>query len=166
MPATYEPIATQTLGSAAATITFSSIPSTYTDLVLISNTKNASGLDGGLTLKFNTDTATSSTNYSSTFLYGDSSSAATGRHTNYPHTIAGRSNASEWGNGITHIINYTNTTTNKAVISRGNSNAYTFLITGLWRATPQAITTITIGNEAAVNFVVGSTFTLYGIKAA
>jgi hypothetical protein len=166
MPSTYEPIATQTLGSATATITFSSIPSTYTDLVLISNTKNASGLDGGVTLKFNTDTTTSSTNYSTTFLYGDTSSAASARHSNYPHTIAARSNASEWSNGITHIMNYTNTTTFKTTVSRGNSNAYTFAYAGVWRTPSQAITTITIGNEAAVNFVVGSTFTIYGIKAA
>jgi len=63
-------------------------------------------------------------------------------------------------------MNYTNTTTYKTVISRGNSDTYVLAYASLWRATPQAITTITMGNEAAVNFVVGSTFTLYGILAA
>ena len=42
MPATYEPIATTTLGSAQATVTFSSIPGTYTDLVLITNSRSDS----------------------------------------------------------------------------------------------------------------------------
>jgi hypothetical protein len=163
MPATYEPIATQTLGTAAATVTFSSIPQTYTDLVLVSNTRNASGLDGGITLQFNTDTAT---NYSANFLYGDGTTSTGSRHSNYSTMVAGRSNSSNWGNGVTHIMNYTNTTTTKSVISRGNSNGLVIAYAGWWRATPQAITTITIRNEATVNFIVGSTFTLYGIKAA
>ena len=60
--ATYEPIATQTLASAAATITFSSIAATYTDLRLIF----AKPIGGSsLLLRFNSDTAT---NYSWTYL--------------------------------------------------------------------------------------------------
>jgi len=61
MPATYEPIATTTLGSAAATITFSSIPATYTDLVIVfagTATANLNPL-----MSFNSD---SGTNYSTT----------------------------------------------------------------------------------------------------
>lgn len=164
--ATYTPIATQTLASATTTVTFSSIPQTYTDLVLVSNSKNASGGDSGLTLKFNTDTSTSGTNYSSTFLYGDGSAASSNRHTNYPYIIVNRSSPSYMSNGIAHIMNYANTTTNKTIISRGNSNNYVIAYACLWRATPQAITTITIGNESNVNFTVDSTFTLYGIAAA
>jgi hypothetical protein len=160
---TYVALDTKTLTSATTSVVFNSIPQTYTDLVLISNTKNASGLDGGITLQFNTDTSPSGTNYSATFFYGDGSSAIASRHANYPFMVAGRSNASNWGNGITHIMNYANTTTNKTVISRGNSDGLVIAYVGLWRATPQAITTITIGNEAGANFVVGSTFTLYGI---
>jgi hypothetical protein len=163
---TYVALDTKTLTSAAASVVFNSIPQTYTDLVLVSNSKNASGADGGLTLRFNTDTSTSGTNYSSTFLYGDGSSAASNRHTGYPHVVVNRSNSTNMSNGIAHIMNYTNTTTYKTIVSQGNSDSYVIAYACLWRATPQAITTITIGNEANVNFIVGSTFTLYGIASS
>ena len=53
---TYTPIATQTLGSAAASVTFSSIPQGYTDLVLVDNVKSASGAgDSELDVRFNGD---------------------------------------------------------------------------------------------------------------
>ena len=77
MPTTYEPIATTTLGSAQATITFSSIPSTYTDLVVV-----VSALDSNNAtpqLQFNNDTAT---NYSNTSLNGNGTTAASTRNSN------------------------------------------------------------------------------------
>ena len=71
---TYTPIATQTLGSSAASVTFSSIPGTYTDLMLISFAQGqASGGDNRLVLQFNGDTAT---NYSSTYLIGNGTTAS------------------------------------------------------------------------------------------
>jgi hypothetical protein len=56
---TYVAIAEQTLGTAAASVTFSSIPGTYTDLVLVLSVQDASG--NTFALQFNGDT---STNYS------------------------------------------------------------------------------------------------------
>jgi hypothetical protein len=78
MPAgnTYEAIATQTLGSAAASVTFSSIPSTYTDLVLVCNFETSSNAIAGVYIQFNGDT---STNYSSTNLIGNGSTAESSR---------------------------------------------------------------------------------------
>ena len=72
MTATYDPIATTTLGSAASTITFSSIPNTFTDLrlVLFGVTLNATGTYNQI--RFNNDTGT---NYSWTQLLGNGSAA-------------------------------------------------------------------------------------------
>jgi len=59
---TYTPIATQTLSSAVTSVTFSSIPQTYTDLILVMNVTNSSATVYKA-LQFNTDTSTGSTNY-------------------------------------------------------------------------------------------------------
>ena len=160
MPSTYTPIATTTLGSAASSITFSSISGTYTDLILITQGKIASG-EGAYKIQVNSDTGN---NYSNTFLYGDGSSAASGRVSNVNYLFGGRANTSE-GNGIVHFQNYSNTTTNKTVISRGNNNALTIAYVGLWRSTA-AITSMVITSETGSNLSSGSTFTLYGVKSA
>ena len=69
---------------------------------------------------------------------------------------------------VTHFMNYSNTTTYKTLLSRsgtlGGSYTGTTLIAGLWRST-SAITSILVGCTTNT-FVAGSTFTLYGIKAA
>ena len=160
MPATYEPISTQTLGSAAASVTFSSIPGTYTDLVLITAGKFSAN-ESSYKIQVNSDTGT---NYSNTFLYGDGTSAASGRFTNGTFFLSARSSTDE-GNGITQFQNYSNTTTYKTVLSRGNSTAITIAIVGLWRNTA-AISSMVITSETAANLSAGSTFTLYGIKSA
>jgi hypothetical protein len=166
---TYQAIATQTLGSAAASVTFSSIPSTYTDLVLVINA-GGSIAGNGINLRFNSDTAT---NYSDTGMWGTGSSAASGRHTSITSasvTIAvGVTNNPSDTQVILNIMNYANTTTYKSLLSRSNnasaSAAYpgTEAIVAMWRST-SAVNEITL--LCGANFVIGSTFNLYGIKAA
>jgi hypothetical protein len=165
MPSTYTPIATTTLGSAAASYTFSSIPSTYTDLVVViwSSTGSSDNEDA---FRFNSD---SGTNYSSTYLFGNGTTASSGRFTT--------SNAMRLlGGGLTngmmaiaHIMNYSNSTTYKTAISRYEVSAggqrTVAASVGLWRNTA-AITSVTITTTTANTYPVGSTFTLYGIKAA
>lgn len=164
MPKTYEPIQTTTLTSAQATVTFSSIPSTFTDLVLITNTASqlASGSEHILCY-FNSDTGT---NYSSTYLYGTGSAAISGRDTNKTGVFIGRHEQTELGTGITHIMNYANTTTNKTVISRGGlAGGITIAYVSLWRST-SAITSLSMTPYLGTTFDSGSSFTLYGIRAA
>ena len=158
MAITYEPIATQTLGSAAATVTFSSIPSTYTDLVLVyAGTLSA---DGGFALRFNSDTGG---NYSNTALFGDGSTA--GSNTNINDTSMGLGYGGTAQNVTTmQIQNYSNSTTYKTALSRNNGGGYVSARVGLWRNTA-AITTVAVLTYSG-NFATGSTFTLYGIKAA
>ncbi len=164
MAATFTPIASITLGAAAASVTFSSIPQTYTDLVLVST--NATASSGYLfSVRVNGDSAT---NYSSTRLLGNGTTASSGRETNYSFGFAGSvySSSDPIGNAIVNFMNYSNTTTNKTFLMRTNTaNANTSLSASLWRSTA-AITSISLGVEFTQNFVVGSTFNLYGILGA
>jgi hypothetical protein len=159
MPKTYEPIATNTLGSDAASVTFSSIPSTYTDLVLVSNYRLNTG-DNFLILRFNSDTGS---NYSFTNAYTEGTTAASDRATSQTSARIGFYGSAQ-SNSIVNIMNYSNTTTNKTAVSRDNTNTYVITRVNLWRNT-SAITSITILTPSP-NITSGSTFTLYGIKAA
>ena len=163
MPSTYTPIATTTLGSAQATHTFSSIAGTYTDLVVVFNGSASTGSPVAW-LRFNSD---SGSNYSGTTLSGSGSAASSGRDTNVVQMYL--SGADTLSTGMSQLIinvqNYSNTTTNKTVLARsGNAANGTSAFVGLWRST-SAITSITLGLTSG-NYATGSTFTLYGIKAA
>ena len=157
----YEPISTQTLGSAVATVTFSSIPQTYTDLVLIVNTQTSNNVN--VFMRFNGDT---SSNYSDTRLVGDGSSASSGRLTSQTSAIIISGDpSSNFSTYKVDIFNYTNATTFKTFLTRSSTADRAAVLIGLWRATPAAISTINIRVDTGT-FVTGSTFTLYGIKAA
>lgn len=167
MPSTYTPLATTTLGSAATSYTFTSIPSTYTDLIIITNLSSSTNTNPSI--RVNGD---SGTNYSSTYLTGVSAGASTTRETN---TTAG---AMSWTGGtmngaptvgFINFMNYANTAINKSFISRYSGTGTASLgeatvIMNLWRNTA-AITSIEI-TAISTTFAAGSTFTLYGIKAA
>ena len=166
MAVTYTPITSQTLSSATNSVTFSSISGTYTDLVVVCNS-TISNNGGGAYMAFNGDT--SGTNYSQTFLYGTGSAAGSTRTTNSVGTanwvggqIGGMSNTTP-STYVINVINYSNTTTYKTILSR-SSDLYTEASVNLWRNTA-AITSIIIGAQGAYTFSAGSTFTLYGIKA-
>jgi hypothetical protein len=168
MPITYEPIATNTLGSAAATVTFSTISGAYTDLVLVTNLKTTT-TSQEVTVKINNDTGS---NYSLTNLRGDGSTAASLRRSS--QTVGNISkeispNTAFEFVSVSTFMNYSNATTYKTWLSRNNrasaSNAPgTEALVGLWRST-SAITELVIGLTGG-NFDTGSTFTLYGIKSA
>jgi hypothetical protein len=151
---TYTPIATNTLTAGTTTVSFTSIPATYTDLVLVIN----AGTNVGYAVRLNGD---SGSNYSFTRLYGNGSSAVSDRGTNTTDLT------SNWGGGTNNIItvqvmNYSNTTTYKTALTRIGDNTYAVGMTGLWRNTA-AVNQVSI--TASANYGVGSTFTLYGIKA-
>jgi hypothetical protein len=160
MPSTYTPIATTTLASTSTSVTFSSIAGTYTDLVLVTNGNTAA--NSNTYLQLNGDTAT---NYSITRM------SANGSATSARTTSANKINLDGFGfytvavtaNKIISIQNYSNTTTNKTVLVRANSSSGVDGIVGLYRSTA-AITSLTFTTDSAMQ--IGSTFTLYGIKAA
>ena len=158
MTATYEKIATTTLGSAQPTITFSSITGTYTDLILITSGTSTSST---ICIRFNNDTGS---NYSDTYMYGDGSSAGSGRHTSATR-IFGSSVGTAVSTNVFQIQNYSNTTTYKSCLIRGSLTiAHSIAFVGLWRST-SAITRIDLFNNNSGNFDSGFTATIYGIKA-
>ena len=162
---TYVSIATQTLGSATASVTFSSVSGAYTDLVLIANPiKSSTG--GDMLLQVNA--STSGTLYSFTVLGGDGATAGSTRVPNYNYIYT------DYYSGLStaptpHIINfmnYSNTTTYKTILMRANSAVNGVdAIVGLWRSTA-AINEIKLYPTSGANFESGSTFSLYGILAA
>jgi len=161
---TYTPIATTVLGSGVANYTFSSIPSTYTDLVLIIAGAGAA-TGGNIVLQFNGDTGS---NYSTTILYGDGTSAGTARVTNASNMNIGDLDASTQSNTLINVMNYSNSTAYKAALGRGNrlnSGAATAAKVGLWRSN-SAINSIKVFLSSGDNFLIYSTLSLYGITAA
>jgi hypothetical protein len=154
---TYTPIATSTV-STASSYTFSSIPSTYTDLIVVFGGV-ASGLDT-MAFRFNGDTGT---NYSDTVVGGDGSSAYSNRRTNQTLAYYGTPSTSQ-STVIGNIFNYANTTTFKTSLGRGNTtSSQVESRVNLWRSTA-AINSVTIlcGGGSTLT----GTFTLYGIAAA
>jgi hypothetical protein len=168
MAITYEPIATTTLGSAAATVTFSSISGSYTDLVLVMSAfGSVSGAD--IRVQVNSDTAS---NYSLTRLVGYttafSNRASNATYWQITNSVGIGSSSSDPTADVIQFMNYSNTTTNKTILVRHNQPQSSLMETaaqvGLYRST-SAITSITFSLSSG-NYSSGSTFTLYGIKAA
>ena len=160
--ATYTPIATQTLGSAAASITFSSIPSTYTDLrVVITGITTA---NAGLQVQFNGD---ASTNYSVTTLYGTGSAAGSANGISESQIRPNKQTST--GSTIPWLF------TMDVQSYAGNTNKSALFVTstdfngsgtiepavGLWRST-SAITSITV-LASSTTFATGTIATLWGI---
>jgi hypothetical protein len=166
MPRTYEPITSQTLGSSAASVTFSDIPATYTDLVIVCFAKSTGAASSaGGTLRLNSDTGS---NYSHTILYGTGSAAASIRGAGDRMRVFGDIPTGEFTATTIQLMSYANTNVNKTVLSSyADAGALVARIVGLWRSTA-AITSVSLfSNDAgADSFASGSTFSLYGIKAA
>ena len=160
--ATYVPIATNTVsGTTTNLITFSSIPSTFTDLVLIDNGK-FSASDNSYIMTFNGDTAS---NYSYTYLLGSGTAASSGRATSQTGIYINRADNVVFSAGKTHINNYANATTYKtSICSGGTSDGYIISTVGLWRSTA-AITSLSLSSTIQY-FAAGSMYTLYGILGA
>jgi hypothetical protein len=154
--ATYEPIATTT-ASSGTTVTFSSVPQTYTDLFLV--VEGYGTEPTGVTLHFNGDT---NQNYSYTTVSGSGTAASSGSNINMSFINGGVFSTSR-GVSTYNIMNYSNTTTYKTVIGRGNTTGHeTKEVVGLWRSNA-AISSVSI---QCSNFQPTCYFTLYGIKAA
>lgn len=168
MATTYIPLATQTLATAASSVTFSSIPQTYTDLVVVANL-GKSLVGSSVEFRFNSD---SGSNYSITELYGNGTSAASARVSSSTYgqvaydVVPGSDITS---NFVFNVMNYANTAVNKTTLSRNNSMATTYsgaaAIVGLWRSTA-AINSITFTSSGGATFTTGSTFNLYGVASA
>jgi len=163
MPATYDSIASTTLGSAQSEVNFTSISGSYTDLILVFN-GGENGTNKDFQLRVGNGSIDTASNYSYTRLIGDGTSASSARasNTTYIENVIGNESCT----AIYHFMNYSNTTTNKTILSRtAYASSRTSAYVGLWRST-SAITHIRFTAETGSTINSGSTFTLYGIKAA
>ena len=162
MPATYEPIATTTLGSNTDIVSFTSISGSYTDIrAIITNTITTAF---SVTVRLNND---SGSNYSYSAMVGDGSTATSSRASSQTELQINAGDTATINLLIVDFMNYSNTTTNKSVISRASVPSDRIsLFSGLWRST-SAINRIDFrAQPGGYAFISGSTFTLYGIKAA
>lgn len=162
---TYTPIATTTIASTTNTVTFTSIPNTYTDIILVMGGSMA--VTANMFIRVGNGSLDSGSNYSITEITGTGTAATSTRlssQTEYMLTQGAYFQGNEQSNIIVNFQNYSNNTTYKSWIHRSNTPTYgTTLGVGLWRST-------SIINQISLygiqNYNVGSTVTLYGIKSA
>jgi hypothetical protein len=169
---TYEPIISYTVPSNTTSITLGSggtgtIPSTYTDLVLVIGNFGMDSGGSATRLRFNGDTGS---NYSALWNVGTGSTAATSYDSNQTSMrIMGAAigpSTSNVDTAILNIPNYSSASVAKTVLMRGSAATEAYSLVGLWRNTA-AVTSITlVSYNGTHNILAGTTFTLYGITNA
>jgi hypothetical protein len=170
MPLQLYKISSTELTASASTVTFSNIPSGYTDLkVVISSRATGSRGEDAMLIRFNSDSTAG--NYSIKWLRGNGSSVTTGDGVGFAGGYIGEFNggtstANTFTSQEIHIPNYTNGNQKSFSVDitqeANQTLAYAHLLAGLWSGTA-AITTITFVDHNSNNFAIGTTATLYGI---
>ena len=170
MATTYDKIATTTVAVAANSITFSSIAASWTDLRLVFVYKDTTNSTQNTYMSFNGDN--SSTNYSSNSIRGNGSTASA---TYDQNDLGIMINATNLGASSTYpeldmvdIFSYSGSTYKSCLISSNldeNGTGAVWNTVGMWRST-SAITSLTLKLGSVALYAVGTTATLYGIKAA
>ena len=166
MPSTYTLISSNVLSSNAASVTFSSIPATFTDLVLRASTRNSSGGTCVIATTFNGQAS----GYSVTRLRGTGSSASSGRTSSATYLYFSLTDstytANTFSNWEMYLPNYLSTTSkpvsNFSVTENNATASYIDVNAGLSNIT-SAITSVTLTADGDT-FVSGSSFYLYGIS--
>lgn len=167
----YESIQTYTLGSSQASVTFSSIPSTYKHLQIRVLAREATGGDNSAgdqcKINFNSDTGS---NYSIHRLWGDGSSVLADGYASQSNALANgvagsASTANVFSGGIIDVLDYSSSSKNKTVRSLMgadlNGSGSIWMTSSAWYNTA-AITNITL--TSSYTFAANSQFALYGIK--
>lgn len=155
---TYVALATTTLSSAASSVTFSSIPASYRDLVLVVQGTLASA--NTIAAEVNGDTGS---NYPWVRMYGTGSSAVDQSGT-YVRALIGRLSTSQ-SVSIAQFMDYSATDKHKTILSRGDAADDLTVANAVRWANTAAITSILVREDGAGSFQAGSTFSLYGIEA-
>jgi len=172
MPNTYTLIASNTVGSGGvSSVTFSSIPATYTDLLVKLSGRCTTGTTRNLYMNLNSDTGS---NYPFRFLYGNGSSAGSSNSTSEGFSdvawvgyLGGSTiTASTFGNVEIYIPNYAGATyksiSSDSVYENNATAAYASMHAAIWNST-SAITSLTLKANSG-NLAEFSTATLYGIS--
>lgn len=157
-------VETKTLGTAAASIEFTSIPQDGTDLLVLLSCRGGAGAGNGITLRPNGST----TNGSSRQLYGTGSSVVSNTFSAIAGGIVNGSSetANTFNNSMVYVPNYTSSANKSfstdAVMENNATQAFQSIVAGLWSNTA-AITSLTFVTSDAADFVAGSTISLYKI---
>ena len=163
-PGSYESIATTTLTTATASITFSSIPATYTHLQIRGIAQKSTNSDN-THIVLNGDTGS---NYATHYLIGNGSTASAGAEasTTRAYIDVLTQSSTSFSASITDILDYTNTNKYKTIRTLAgidlNGTGNVWLASGLWMSS-SAVTSITLRPTAAQNFATYTSFALYGI---
>jgi hypothetical protein len=169
MPNTYVALRTETVATATPSVTFTSIPQGYTDLVLVISNATTTVTGYSYTYSLNNDTGS---NYSLTLLDGAGSAAQSARYSNVTNTqaylgtwTAGMS-TTEPTTIIVQLMNYSNATTYKTSLCKSNTaSRQVDAVVGLWRSTA-AVNRWDIQAQPGANIGAGTIFNLYGIANA
>ena len=160
--ATYELISTSTTSGTVSSITISSIPSTYTDLVLVTSGTITSA--GQLIYRMNND-ATGG-NYTTTNWYQSNDTVANNTSSGLPGAYIGSYSVSGRAQDTLHIANYKNTSTWKSFYIHGGAGTTSpdFITSGgIWKSTAAISSIVILVNGA--NFTTNYKISLYGILA-
>ena len=157
-------IETKTLGTAAASIEFTSIPQTFTDLVILYSLRSDTSYGSGGSYFYLTFNGTSA-NLSGLYINGDGTSVSGGSDAPFGGVVPSDFTANSFSSGSIYLPNYSGNT-NKSISkdSVRENNATTGVLSiqaGLW-SNSSAINRVTLTQNAG-NFVTGSTTSLYGI---
>jgi hypothetical protein len=154
---TYTPLATVTLGSSASSVTFSSIPATYRDLIVIVDGKTS--LVTNTVVRLNSD---SGSNYSYVVAEGNGTSATSFSGTGSSPEV-GRM-ATLQSNVIIEIMDYSATDKHKTILGRGNSSGDLVRMSCTRWANTAAVNSVQIlPSPSPRTFDSGATFNLYGV---
>jgi len=173
MPSTYSFISSVTVGTATSTITLSSIPQTYTDIVLRVSSRQTGTSDVQDSINVGINGSPSGSSNSVTMLRSNGATVTSNRESSQPQwnmdqgSTAGGNLANTFANDELYIANYTS---NQNKVASGfighEDNATTAFLRAsafLWRETT-AISSLVLKLASGQNFAVGSSFYLYGIK--
>lgn len=169
MATTHKLIQTQTVtGGAVASITFSSIPQTYTDLRLIGSWRSDGSANTGADAKLKLNGST--TNFSRKSIYSNGSSVSVSSSSDNYLLLIGPSNstADTFCSFEVYLPGYASSSLVKGISTNSvteneNTNAYMFITTGEWNDT-SAVNSITVYDYYGNNIANNSSFSLYGIK--
>jgi len=167
------PLQVVTVGAAgASSVTFTNIPNTYAHLqIRYLGRSSQSATETGLNLRLNGDTGS---NYAAHYIFGDGASASSGANTSQTSVnmlnISGASaTANSFAVGVIDVLDYASTNKNKTIRQLmgwdGNGSGRVALTSGLWFATPAAVTSVNLYPSSG-SFAQYSQFALYGVKSA
>jgi len=168
----FDSIATVTVSTAVSSISFTSIPSTYRHLQVryLCRSTRATTSDS-IGMQLNTDTGS---NYARSYLNGDGATAGAGASTSATQmtvamSAAANNTASVFAGGVIDILDYTSTNKNKTIRTLSgidnNGDGTVQFGSGLWFATPAAVTSILFNVQSgSANFVTYTQFALYGVR--